>query len=58
MGGDSYAVMPMSRSTMAHSLKGSLQMRKMIFMAIATFLWKKFQANKAAKTTGRSSYRP
>jgi len=32
-------------------------MRKMIFMAIATFLWKKYQAKKAVNTPTRSTYR-
>lgn len=27
-------------------------MRKMILMAVAGFLWKKFKAHQAAKTTG------
>ncbi len=32
-------------------------MRKMIFMAIATFLWKKYKANKAGGVSNRSIYR-
>jgi len=32
-------------------------MRKMIFMAIAGFLWKKYQAKKAAGVAARPTYR-
>jgi len=39
------------------SSTGVSNMRKMIIMAIASFLWKKYQANKAAKTATRPTYR-
>ena len=43
-------------SIMSHRLKTEVPMRKMIFMAVASFIWKKYMARKAGKRAAYGRY--